>query len=63
MLIPKFHRQRLRSIGYPHLFWYRIDDWAYGERYKFRDGSVAYLMSGEIITVRRADKILWREEK
>ena len=63
MLIPKHHRQMLKSIGHPHLLWYRIDNWAYGERYKFQDGSIAYLMDGEIITVRRGAKILWRREK
>ena len=60
MLIPKFHRMRLKLIGYPHWFWFRIGNWAYGERYKFRDGTVAYLLDGEIITVRRGVKILWR---
>ena len=63
MWIPKYHRQRLKRIGFPHWFWFRIDNWACGERYKFRDGSIAYLLDDEIITVRRADKILWREEK
>ena len=63
VLIPKHHRQMLKSIGHPHLLWYRIDNWACGERYKFRDGTIAYLMDGEIITVRRVYKILWRREK
>ena len=63
MLIPKFHRQRLKRIGFPHWFWSRIMNWACGERYKFRDGSIAYLLDDEIITIRRADKILWRREK
>ena len=63
MLIPKFHRQRLRRIGYPHWFWSQISNWACGERYRFRDGSIAYLLDDEIITIRRADKILWRREK
>ena len=62
MLIPKYHRQRLKAIGHPHWFWYRTYDWALGERYKFRGGKVAYLMDGEIISIRRGAKILWREE-
>ena len=60
MLIPKHHRKLLRSIGHPHWFWFRIADWAYGERYKFRDGSIAYLFDGVITTIRRGGKILWR---
>ncbi len=59
MLIPKHHRQLLRTIGLPHWFWNRISDWAFGERYKFRDGSVAYLYEGEIITIRRGSRRLW----
>jgi hypothetical protein len=51
---------RLKLIGYPHWFWFRISNWAYGERYKFRDGSIAYLLDGEIISVKRGAKILWR---
>ena len=63
MLIPKHHRQMLKKAGFSPWFWYQISNWAYGERYKFRDGSIAYLMDGEIITVRRGAKILWRREK
>ena len=63
MRIPKYHRQLLKSIGFPHWFWFPINDWAYGKRYKFTDGSIAYLRGDEIVTVRRADKILWRREK
>lgn len=59
MLIPKHHRQLLKSIGLPHLFWFSIPDWAFGERYKFRDGSIAYLYDGEIITIRQGSKRLW----
>lgn len=62
MLIPKHHRQVLRSIGHPHWFWDRIADWAYGERYRFRNGSIAYLGDGEIITIRKGARILWRAE-
>lgn len=62
MLIPKHHRQHLKSIGHPHWFWHRIQDWALGERYKFRDGKVAYLVDDKIITIRRGAKILWRDE-
>ena len=63
MLIPKIYRKFLRSIGHPYWFWTRINNWAFGERYKFRDGSVAYLYGCKIITIRRADKILWRDER
>ena len=63
MLIPKHHRQMLKKMGFRRLFWSRILNWAYGERYKFRDGSIAYLMDDEIITIRRGAKILWRREK
>ena len=62
MLIPRHHRQFLRSIGHPHLFWYRIHDWAYGERYKFKNGEVIYLFDGEIITIRKGATVLWRKE-
>ena len=60
MLIPKHHRQLLRKIGLPHWFWFSIPDWAFGERYKFRDGSIAYLYGDKIITIRKDDKVLWR---
>ena len=63
MLIPKYHRRVLRKMGLHRWFWTRIHDWAYGERYKFQDCSIAYLMDGEIITIRRGDKILYRREK
>ena len=63
MLIPKYHRQMLKKMGFHHWFWSRIFNWAYGERYMFRDGSIAYLMDDEIITIRRGDKILYRREK
>lgn len=62
MLIPKHHRQLLRSIGHPHLVWYPIVDWALGERYKFKNGVVAYLFDGEIVTLRKGANILWRKE-
>jgi hypothetical protein len=62
MLIPKHHRQHLKAIGYRHWFWHRILDWALGERYKFRDGKVAYLFDGKIITIRRGATTLWRDE-
>jgi hypothetical protein len=62
MLIPKHHRKLLRSIGHPHLFWHQIRDWAFGKRYKFHNGVVAYLFDDEIITLRRGAKILWRKE-
>lgn len=61
MLIPKQYRLMLKSIGHPHMFWFRTYDWAYGERYKFKDGSMAYLLDGEIITIRKGARILWRK--
>lgn len=61
MLIPKHHRKYLRTIGHPRWFWNRIDDWAFGERYKFRDGSIAYVQDGLIITIRRGSRIIWRK--
>ena len=61
MLIPKHYRLFLRSIGFPHLFWYDLPNWACGERYKFNNGSVAYLFEGEIITIRKGARILWRK--
>ncbi len=62
MLIPKHHRKFLRSVGFPHLFWYDLPNWAYGDRYKFKDGSVAYLFDGEIVTIRKNARILWRKD-
>jgi hypothetical protein len=62
VLIPKYHRQMLKRIGHPHWFWYRIDNWAWGERYKFINGVVAYLFDGEIVTLRRSANIIWRKE-
>ena len=62
MIIPKRHRKLLKSVGHPKLTWVRIWDWAFGERYRFRDGSLAYLKNDEIITIRRGDSILWRKE-
>ena len=63
MLIPKHHRQLLKGIGHHHWFWYRIDNWAFGERYKFKNGLVAYLFDDEIVTLRRGANIVWRKEK
>ena len=62
MLIPKHHRRKLQVIGYPHWFWYKIHNWAYGERYKFKDGAVAYLFDDEIITLRKGATVLWKKE-
>lgn len=62
MLIPKHHRQFLRSIGFPHWFWFDLPMWAYGDRYKFKDGSIAYLFEGEIVTIRKGARILWRKD-
>lgn len=62
MLIPEHHRRLLRSIGHPHWFWYPIHEWAFGERYKFKNGDVVYLFRGEIITLRRGPNVLWKKE-
>ena len=62
MLIPKHHRQFLRSIGHHHWFWYPTHNWAYGKRYKFRNGVVVYLFDEEIITLRRGADLIWRKE-
>lgn len=59
MVIPKHHRRFLKSIGHPHWLWYPITNWAYGERYKFKNEVVAYLFDGEIVTLRRGATILW----
>ena len=60
MLIPKQHRQFLRVIGFPHMFCFDLPRWAGGDRYKFTDGTIAYLLDGEIITIRKGARILWR---
>lgn len=62
MIIPKHHRQFLESIGHPHWLWYPTYDWAFGKRYKFIDGTVAYLFDGEIITLRKGVNALWTKE-
>lgn len=62
MLIPKHYRKVLRAIGFPHMFWFEISRWAWGDRYRFTDGSVAYLFDGEIVTIRKGARILWRTE-
>jgi hypothetical protein len=62
MLIPKRHRQHLKSIGHRHWFWKRLPDWMLGERYKFRNGVMVYLLDDEIITLRRGAKFLWKSE-
>ena len=62
MLIPGYYRRQLRDIGYPHWFWYQIGDWAYGERYKFKNGDIVYLARGEIISLRSGTKSLWTKE-
>ena len=61
MVIPKHHRKFLRSIGFPHMFWFDLPKWAWGDRYKFSDGTIAYLFDGEIITIRKGARILWRK--
>ena len=62
MIIPKHHRRFLESIGHPHWFWYPTHDWAFGKRYKFKDGAVAYLFDGGIITIRKGANVLWKRE-
>lgn len=61
-LIPKHHRQFLKSIGFPHWFWRDLPMWAYGDRYKFLDGSTAYLLEGEIVTIRKNARFVWSNE-
>ena len=61
MLIPTRQRRMLRSIGHPHWFWYQINDWAFGERYKFKNGDIVYLFKGEIVTLRRGTVALWNK--
>ena len=61
MLIPKHYRQHLKTIGLKHWFWTRTYDWAFGERYLFRDRSIAYVKNDEIVTIRLGDRILWRK--
>ena len=62
MLIPKHHRQRLTEIGHGYWFWYQISDWAFGERYKFKNGVIAYLYAGEIVSLRKGAKVIWKLE-
>ena len=62
MLISKNHRTFLKRIDHPKWFWHRINDWAFGERYKFKDGAIAYLFDGEIVTIRKGADIIWRKE-
>ena len=62
MIVPKHHRELLKSIGHPHWVWKRTWDWALGKRYRFRDGSIAYIYEDEIITIRRGDRVLYRKE-
>ena len=61
-IIPRHHRKFLRSVGFRYWVWKRAWDWAFGKRYQFRDGSLAYVKNGEIITIRRGDKIIWKKE-
>lgn len=60
--IPKHHRLQLRSAGFRYWMWERIWDWAFGERYRFRDGSIAYVRNGEIISIVYRDLVRWRKE-
>ena len=62
MIIPNHYRKQLKSAGHPRWVWKRIWDWAFGKRYRFRDGSVAYIYDNEIVTIRHGDKVLWRKE-
>ena len=62
MLIPKHYRKHLRAIGHHHWFWVRIPNWAFGERCRFRDASIAYLYGGEVITIRKGNRALWRKD-
>lgn len=60
-LLPEYIRNQLKSIGIPHLFGVRIDDWAEGERYK-SNKDVIYCKDGRVVSVRRMAKWLWRED-
>ena len=62
MIIPDHYRRTLRAIGHPHWFWYQIGDWAFGERFKFKNGDIAYIFRGEIVTIRRGVTALWNKE-
>ena len=62
MIIPKNYRKELRSAGFHYWMWKRIWDWAFGERYQFTDGCIAYIKNNEIVTIRRGDRILWRKD-
>lgn len=62
-IIPRHHRKLLKYLGFRYWVWERAWDWAFGERYRFRDGSLAYVKNGEIITIRHGDRILWRKEE
>ena len=62
MLIPKHHRQFLKSIGHWHLLWYPIADWALGKRFKFKNGVVVCLYKDEIISLRHRAIFIWRKE-
>lgn len=59
MLIPRHYRKQLKAIDYRKWFWRRIWDWAYGERYKFRDGSIAYVKRGDIVSIRYGGYTIW----
>ena len=61
MFIPKQYRKQLRAIGFRWLFWERIHDWAFGERYRSRDRCIIYCREGEILSIRRGDRTLWRK--
>lgn len=60
MLIPKHYRQQLKYIGYKRLFWQRIWDWAYGERYRLRGRIIVYTHAGKIVSIRKDGQTLWR---
>lgn len=61
MLIPKHYRKQLKAIGIRKWSWDRIWDWAFGERYRFKDWSIAYVKNDEIITIRKGDRIIWKK--
>ena len=62
MLVPKHHRQFLKSIGHWHLLWYPVAGWAYGKRFKFKNGVVVYLHGDEIVSLRHRTDFIWRKE-
>lgn len=60
-ILPKDIRKQLSHIGVPHTFGVQIENWAYGQRYK-SDDDVIYCQNGEVVSVRRKAKWIWRKD-